>query len=361
MNILVNQTAFLGDLLLSIPLLKRLKVVFPNSRVSLIARKQAAEFVKELSLVDQIFEIGAKKSKSYNQIYKEIKDIEFDYIFSPHASFRSGYFVCKLKSKNKIGFKSFFNKFFFNQLVERDMFLPDALRQLKLLEKFDSELASTIANYRRQKEQSSKIDLSDFVNRQKVPAIAKMGQKKRIEAHSRYREILEKFSLKNNLIFIAPGSVWNTKRWTLDGYKNVTKELVKNNTVVLLGSPSEKNLCDEIEENIPTVKNLCGQTSLFEMSVLLTKGKFLICNDSGPMHVGSVAEIPTVSIFGPTVLEIGYQPWQDLAIVVENKNLKCRPCGLHGHNKCPIGTHECMTSIQPKRVLDALDDFKKNS
>ena len=48
-----------------------------------------------------------------------------------------------------------------------------------------------------------------------------------------------------------------------------------------------------------------------------------------------------------------YRPWQNKAVVVQNKNLDCRPCGKHGHASCPIKTHECMKSIAPSQVLEA--------
>jgi heptosyltransferase-2 len=86
----------------------------------------------------------------------------------------------------------------------------------------------------------------------------------------------------------------------------------------------------------------------------MTYGKVVVSNDSGAMHLASVAEVPTVAIFGPTVLEFGYQPWNNMSAVVENKEINCRPCGKHGHEKCPIGTHVCMTSISANQVLEKI-------
>jgi len=58
---------------------------------------------------------------------------------------------------------------------------------------------------------------------------------------------------------------------------------------------------------------------------------------------------PLVSIFGPTTPSQGYTPWNKKSRVVEIP-LDCRPCGAHGHNKCPIGTHDCMKKISPEMV-----------
>ena len=61
---------------------------------------------------------------------------------------------------------------------------------------------------------------------------------------------------------------------------------------------------------------------------------------------------PVVDIYGPTVRDFGFYPYRN-GIVVEIEGLKCRPCGLHGHNSCPIKTHECMESITADMVIDA--------
>jgi heptosyltransferase-2 len=87
----------------------------------------------------------------------------------------------------------------------------------------------------------------------------------------------------------------------------------------------------------------------------MTKAEALICNDSGLMHLASVAGLPTVAVFGPTTIALGYRPWQNQARVVE-RELFCRPCGKHGHVRCPLNTHECMKSISESQVLK---EFRK--
>jgi heptosyltransferase-2 len=78
-----------------------------------------------------------------------------------------------------------------------------------------------------------------------------------------------------------------------------------------------------------------------------------VCNDSGAQHLAGLVGTPTVSIFGPTVPQQGFVPWNPNVQLIENKNLKCRPCGKHGPESCPIGTHECMNSIKPDQVLSS--------
>lgn len=340
MKIIVIQTAFLGDLLLSIPTLLRLKSIYPDSEITLLCRKGVGEIFRELKLAHQVIEINKKNKDEFSKTFNELKKNQYDLLLCPHESYRSAFMSLKIKAKQKIGFKDWWNGFIFTKSIERNMKLPDALRQMSLLGVLDSVT---------QKE----IDLYSG----KIPVLAEMGLRNKILAHVKYAEILAKFNIPRNAIFISPGSVWNTKRWTPDGFKKVATELSKRYPVIFIGSPDERVLCAEIAKDIPPsnnteIRNLAGKTSLFELLALMTTGKILISNDSGSMHMGSVAELPTVAVFGPTVLELGYQPWQEKSVVVENKELKCRPCGKHGHEKCPIGTHICMKSISSQTVLE---------
>ena len=102
--------------------------------------------------------------------------------------------------------------------------------------------------------------------------------------------------------------------------------------------------------------NLVGKTNLRESFSLIKHAKALISNDSAPVHMAVAFNTPVVDIYGPTITDFGFYPYRN-GIVVEVKGLKCRPCGLHGHNECPTGTFECMQDITPDMVLNGLKNL----
>jgi heptosyltransferase-2 len=318
-----------------------LKAIYPNSELTLLCRKGVGEIFRELNISD-VVELDKKNQTEFSKTILTLKKNSYDLLICPHESYRSAFISLKVKAKIKIGFKKWWNFFVFNKSVLRNMKLPEALRQLSLLQ-WDREAQSAI---------------SDYLKNNKIPVVAHMGLKEKILKHQRYSEILKKFNLSEQPIFLSPGSVWNTKRWTMEGFEKVAEKLSPS-PIVFIGSSDEKKLCFEISSHVKGSLNLAGETSLFELLCLLTKGRVLVSNDSGAMHMASVAELPTVAVFGPTVLELGYQPWQNRAVVVENKELKCRPCGKHGHQKCPIGTHECMKSISSEKVLENINKLQQ--
>jgi heptosyltransferase-2 len=72
------------------------------------------------------------------------------------------------------------------------------------------------------------------------------------------------------------------------------------------------------------------------------------------MHIATAAGIPTIAIFGPTVKEFGFFPRAKNAIVLENKDLDCRPCTTIGLDHCPKGHFKCMREIEPNAVLEKI-------
>ena len=157
------------------------------------------------------------------------------------------------------------------------------------------------------------------------------------------------------LLAVAPGARWPTKRWPVERFAAVAQELAreKRAVVVILGGLDEaklaRALCDRLD--VPVV-NGAGTLSLMHSAALLSRCRLLISNDSGLMHMATALQVPVVAIFGPTVQEFGFYPFQARAEVV-SESLPCRPCSTKGSRYCPRGHHACMQDISSARVLGA--------
>ena len=364
---LVVQTAFLGDVLLGIPLYKALRAQNPKGRLTLICRKGVGSFFKDAKLFDEVIEVAKSdslfKPSSLSIIRKSLSGQEFDLVICPHESFRTALFVSRLRSKCKIGYRRLFNFFAFHKRVKRPLELPEALRQLALLEPIDPNWKLLLNDFTLKQQARGGQGLSGSlvtvpeVASLSVPALQEIRTAKFQNANSiPVSTLIEPFAdAKDPVIVLAPGSVWPTKMWTKTGFIETARELAKARSAitVVMGSKEERFLCEEIANAIPNAISLAGRTSLFESAQLLAIADLLICNDSGAMHLGAAAGVPIVSVFGPTVLEFGYRPWSNQAAVVQVP-LVCRPCGKHGAERCPLGTHDCMKKISANDVLKAV-------
>ena len=157
------------------------------------------------------------------------------------------------------------------------------------------------------------------------------------------------------LLAVAPGARWPTKRWPVERFAAVAQELAreKRAAVVILGGPDEaqlaRTLCDNLD--VPVINGV-GALSLMHSAALLSRCRLLISNDSGLMHMATALQVPVVTIFGPTVQEFGFYPFQARAEVI-SEPLPCRPCSTKGSMRCPRGHHACMQDISSDRVLAA--------
>ena len=78
-------------------------------------------------------------------------------------------------------------------------------------------------------------------------------------------------------------------------------------------------------------------------------------NDSAPLHIASAMNAPVAAVFCSTVPQFGFGPLSEKFFVIQTKEkLDCRPCGLHGFNKCPQGHFKCAHSIEAEELVSVL-------
>ncbi len=343
----VVQTAFIGDLFLSIPLLIRLKKTNPLNQTVLVCKKGLKEIFLKWKIVDFVLEVEKGQAQSYRSALAEINQFDVENVFCLHQSFRSALFTWRIKAKNKIGFginifEIFYKKIFFDRIVFYNKAWPDAIRQLSILSPTDAELYKFIHGkdwtYLNFKNQQGGFEL--------IPAFFQFPQLD-LNFQSKTGGVLGR-----KQIALFPGSVWATKKWTVEGFGIVAQRLIQQGfRVCIMGGPDDLKDALAIQNFAPSAEVLAGQMSLFESAQSISQFDLVICNDSAPAHMASSLQRPVLCIFGPTVLDFGFRPWNDESQVIEMQ-LSCRPCGPHGHARCPLGHHNCMKNIEADIVYE---------
>ena len=162
-------------------------------------------------------------------------------------------------------------------------------------------------------------------------------------------------------IALAPGGgeSWGKdapfKRWPAANFAellNPLKERMDFDSVVLLGSPGEK----ELGEKIPGAINLCGELSLGATAALLDKSMLFLANDGGLVHLAHALHVPLIAFYGPVDPAVyGPYPRSRDAVPILRKNLPCRPCysGFQYNSSCV--DRECLTTLEPQAVMEELD------
>ncbi len=152
-------------------------------------------------------------------------------------------------------------------------------------------------------------------------------------------------------VALAPGSIWGTKRWA--GYPELAAAL--DAPIVVLGGLDDGPLADQVVAAAPgRAYSAAGALGLRISAALIARAGVLVTNDSAPLHLATAVGTPVVAIFGPTVPAFGFGPRGPRDAVVEHPSLACRPCSAHGPQVCPLGHHRCMRELSVASVLAAV-------
>lgn len=157
--------------------------------------------------------------------------------------------------------------------------------------------------------------------------------------------------IRPGFVAVAPGSIWGTKRWPY--YRELAAAL--DAPIVVIGSREDAALAADVTAEAPGRSwSAAGELGLRVSAALLEQASVLVTNDSAPLHLAAAVGTPVVAIFGPTVPEMGFGPRGPRDTVVQQAGLSCRPCSSHGPRVCPLGHHRCMVELSVERVAAAV-------
>jgi len=338
-RILIIQTAFLGDVILSTPLIKALRELFPNSFISFLLIPETKNVLENNPHLNEILVYDKRKKKglgSFLQILAKIKERKFDLVIIPHRSLRSALLAYLSGIPQRIGFNKSTGSFLFTQKMVYPLNVHEVDRNLSLLSGFDFHQSDTAPELFPSPE--------DFSYARKL-----LHDSGPMDPNSDIRE-------EDKIVGIAPGSVWATKRCLPERFAEVADLLIKKAgaKVVFLGSEEDQKLCLEIANQMvekPVI--LAGKTNVLQSAAIISFCKVVLSNDSAPVHIASAMRKPVVAIFGSTIPEFGFAPYGEGHMIIEKK-MSCRPCGIHGRKKCPKKHFRCMKEITTEEVFQAV-------
>jgi heptosyltransferase-2 len=160
------------------------------------------------------------------------------------------------------------------------------------------------------------------------------------------------------LLGLFPGAAHATKMWPLEYWRELIGSLESEYEIRLYGNRSEQALEEPLLREFPTLTGLCGKLDIQHLVKELAGCDAVISGDSGPMHLAAAMQIPQVAIFGGTHPRLGFAPLNDKAVVLY-RDLDCQPCSLHGKEYCPLRHFDCMRQITPEQVSQALSSILK--
>jgi heptosyltransferase-2 len=328
-DILAIRFSAIGDILLTTPLFRAIRLRHPGARIAVLTKRQYTPLLSDNPNVNEVF--GIAENDSMRHLADEIRSVNYSHILDLHGNLRTlalralapgpwtGYSQHRLARTALILTKrNFYGKAapvaerYFEAAASLDVWPDDAPPEFFLAHGVEEEVETRL----------QKLGLGD------APA----------------------------LVAIAPGAAHATKRWPPLSWIELAMELRKTGAeVVVVGGPADAKLAQWIARDVgPGAASVAGLLSLQETGAVIKRSAALISGDTGVMHMATGVGTPVVALFGPTVREFGFFPYKSKRAEVVELSLGCRPCSAHGSARCPLGHHRCMKEISIAAVIDAL-------
>lgn len=323
-KVLIIRLSSLGDILLTTPLVRALKKYNPELNIEFLLRQEYKDLLLENPNISKLHLFTRNDFENLN-LLKMLREENFDLIIDLQNNLRSRGINSKLKGEKVKFDKKSFQKVL---LVKTKINLlrnapPIPLRYANVIEGLELD--------------DSRLDL--FTHKQPSKEI----------------------QLTENLIGLCPGARHFTKRWPLEHYIELCRILIQNKFIVaLFGGTIDKQFCERISKEIPQAINLCNDDDILQTAADMKLCDAIICNDSGLMHAASAIGTKVLTIFGSSVKEFGFAPYNCKSLILENNSLSCRPCSHIGRENCPEKHFSCMKEIKPEFVYNELIKFLKN-
>jgi heptosyltransferase-2 len=339
MKILVIRYRFLGDTILTVPFLQKLKEAHPEAKISVLIGPQSGELLKNCPYIDELivfdttrfhrYDSGENKKQSFFKYAWELRKQKFDKVYILKRSFSSAVLAWLAGIKERIGFNTEGRGFLLTQKIP---FNPNQHEVLNFLAHLPAPFCEPPP---------------------KDSALFWPSPQEKNKAQS----LMDNLKPNQKKVLIHAPAAHPVKMWPSQYWANLLQKLkAQNYQIIFSGAPTDAEYYAEIEKQaeIQADLNLCKtNTSLRENIAVYALCDLAICVDSGPMHLAAAVNLPIIALFGPSNAN-RWQPWSNkFKVLTAPIELKCRPC-----NAKPIcANYECLSELKPEEVFKAAEEF----
>ena len=332
-RILITRTDRIGDVVLSLPAIKAVRLAFPDAYIAIIVQPRIDDILKGNPHIDEV--IVYDKNKKHKGILKNLNFIKwlkgkkFDAVLILHSTKRINLLCFLAGIPRRIGYAR----------GKADFLLTDKIEYTKKLgEKHESEYSLDILRY-------LGID-PEF----SLPFIYVQNKD-----DEKAEEMLRSFGINNGekFIILHPGASCASKMWPLENFGKLGDMLIENLKIKIMINlaPDQAGLGEKVRgmmRNKPIF--FCGKTTLGELAALFKKASLVISNDSGPAHIAAGVEAPVISIFGRNQLGLSPVRWKPIGekAIAIHKDVGCVECLAHDCKKDFL----CLKAIRVEEVFE---------
>jgi lipopolysaccharide heptosyltransferase I len=323
-KILLIKPSALGDIVHALPVLYSIKSSFPSAEIHWVVAAGFQEFLQDHPLITRIWPINKNLWKRFNRIFHTIEEFRtlsqlwvqesFDLVIDLQGLFRSGLMAWLSGAPVRIGFHEAREggSLFYTHSVKGGRDIHAVTRYLKIAACLGAD--------------TSQVTFPLAPLPSSLPS---------------------SLSIDRPYAVIAPAAAGEAKRWPAERFGELARHLPLNSVVVSSGADA-KIAQTVVEASRGKAFCFAGKTSIKELATIIRGAKFVVCNDSGPMHIAAALNVPVFAIFGPTS-PIRTGPYGEIHTVIRG-TLPCSPC----FRRVKCKGWECLPAISVEHVLQQI-------
>ena len=335
-RILIIKLRYIGDVLLSTPVIQALKQNIPRAAIIMVVNQGTEGVLKNQPGLDEAWVFPVKgelgggwlfRMRQQMKLIRHLRRQRFDLLIDLTDGDRAAILGFLSGAAYRVGFNSEgrWRGALYHQVVQAER---DKLHAV------DYHLEAVRAIGCKADHQNPSLYPSEADRSAVDHLLAKMG-----------------LSTKSVFILLHPGSRWWFKSWPVEKFIDLAKRIhgVLGYSVVVVGGPKDIESAERIVSACgPWAKSVAGQITVLQLAVLAQHGQLFIGNDAGPMHIAAAVGTPVVALFGPTDPRMWGPLGQGHEVIW--KQVDCNPCW---RSDCQRGELNCMRQITVDEVWDA--------
>lgn len=337
-KILICRLSSLGDIVRTIPAVKAIRDIFPDSAIHWLVEDRFSTVIEGLPYVDKLMIVPRsawrklsfmERPGAFLSFIRDLKAEQYDMFIDFHGALKSGMYGLLSGISRRIGYPSGiaieFNTLFTNEKISATPRRMSRYERNFLMPKhFDDSL-------------------------QQTPADLPISEEDLAFVHS----FLKKHGVQSkNFIFMFPGTSYNGrhKRWMPEHYGKLIDLIYEKwrlCTVIGCG-PGEESIAEAVQAESTLSPVILKQITIKQLCAVIKEALLFVGGDTGPLHMASLLNTPAVTIFGPSD-KVLYEPARFTPFKIVSSEIDCSPCRTRKCSKL-----ECLYTVSPEMVLKAV-------